>query len=148
MTKLSNANVTGISEPKLEDKILNSETERNNHDLVRCIRNKNRGGDSSNLSYIKKKFFPKGVGNIFCTILLLSCKSVTVRIVYWLPNQSSFLKSNLFTQLNSFNNETKIIRDFNINLQKYCEISVRIDRVRWSPCFIHKVTTGLSKTLK
>ena len=61
---------------------------------------------------------------------MLSCKSVTVRIVYWLPNNSSFLKSNLFTQLNSFNNETKIIRDFNIDLQKYREISVRIDRVR------------------
>ena len=56
MTKLSNASVTGISEPKLEDKVLNSETEINNHDLARSVGNKNGGGDSGNLSYLKNVF--------------------------------------------------------------------------------------------
>lgn len=52
MIQLIHANVIGISEPKLDNKFLNSETEINNHDLVRCVGNKNGGGISGDLSYL------------------------------------------------------------------------------------------------
>ena len=61
IARFSNAAVTGISESKLEKSITHSDILRDNYDLQRCDRNKNRGGVScyiSNyLSYTENNHF-------------------------------------------------------------------------------------------
>ena len=69
ITKLSNAAVIGINEPKLDDSILSSEIHINNSNTLPCDRNKHGGGVvcyiRNNLSYDVKSFFLPEIENIF-----------------------------------------------------------------------------------
>ena len=73
IARFNNAAVTGISESKLEKSITHSDILRDNYDLQRCDRNKNRGGVScciSNyLSYTEMNHF-------LMTLKMFSLKSI------------------------------------------------------------------------
>ena len=73
IARFNNAAVTGISESKLEKSITHSDSLRDNYDLQRCDRNKNRGGVScyvSNyLSYTENNHF-------LMTLNMFSLKSI------------------------------------------------------------------------
>ena len=63
MAKLSNAGVIGITESKLDNRILDSEIQIDNYQILRCDRNRKGGGVAcyvrNGLSYIEKDFFLK-----------------------------------------------------------------------------------------
>ena len=94
--KLINAAVRGIIELKLDNKILDSEIQIDNYQILRCDRNKNMGGVScylrNDLSYIEKNTLPEEIGNISFEILLPKTKPIFDRILYQPPNQSNFLQ--------------------------------------------------------
>ena len=73
IARFNNPSVTGISESKLEKSITHSDILRDNYDLQRCDRNKNRGGVScciSNyLSYTEMNHF-------LMTLKMFSLKSI------------------------------------------------------------------------
>ena len=82
IVKLSNAAVTGITEIKFDNYILDSEIQIDNYQIFRCNRNR-KGGEvicyvRNDLNYIEKDFFPEKIENIFFEILLPKTKPVTV----------------------------------------------------------------------
>ena len=74
IAKLSNAAVVGTTESKFDNCILDSETQIDNYQILRCDRNKKGGGVAcyvrNDLSYIEKDFFPEELENIFFEIFL------------------------------------------------------------------------------
>ena len=74
IAKLSNAAVIGTTESKFDNCILDSETQIDNYQILRCDRNKKGGGVAcyvrNDLSYIEKDFFPEELENIFFEIFL------------------------------------------------------------------------------
>ena len=73
MAKLSNAAVIGTCESKLDKSIANWEILMDNYDLLRCERNRNRGGVAcyirKDLTYTQKIYF-------LMTLKMFSLKSV------------------------------------------------------------------------
>ena len=68
MARLSNAAVIGICESKLDKSITNSEILIDNHDILRCDRNRNGGGVACyirhDVSYTQKNLFPNDIENV------------------------------------------------------------------------------------
>ena len=92
-----------------------------NYKILRCDRNRNRGGGScylkNHLSFIEKEFFSEETENIFFEIVLPKTKPITIRIIYRLPKQSNFLKTENknFAKLVTLK-KNYTFSDFNINL--------------------------------
>ena len=97
IAKLSNAAVIGTTESKFDNCILDSETQIDNYQILRCDRNKKGGGVAcyvrNDLSYIEKDFFPEEFENIFFEILLPKTKPITVGIIYRPPNKNNLLQT-------------------------------------------------------
>ena len=76
--------VIEITQLKLNDCILDSETQIDNYQILCCDRNKGEGVACyvrNDLSY-EKNFFPEESQNIFFEILLPKTKSITVIMIY------------------------------------------------------------------
>ena len=122
IARLTNAAVIIISESKLNDSVLTSEIQINEYDLLRCDRNRHRGGVAcyirNDLSYNAKSYFPKDIENIFFELLLPNTKPIAVGTIYRLPNQTNFMEifNENLSKLDTNNIETYIPGDFNINL--------------------------------
>ena len=128
IAKLSEAAVIGISELKLYDSVLSSETEIENYDLIRSDRSRHGGGVAcftrNDLSDNNKSFLPSEIENIFREIFLPHSKPLVVGTIYHPPSQGSFteLITEHFSKINTNNAEIYILGDFNINIfskQKY-----------------------------
>ena len=95
MARLSHTAVIGISEPRLDESITNSEILIDSYDLLCCDRNRNEGGVAcyirNDLSYTQKNPFPNDIENV--QIHLPKTKPITVGIVYRPPNQTNFIKT-------------------------------------------------------
>ena len=91
-----NVAITGISESKLDESVLESEIQIENYKILWCNRNKHRGGVAcyigNKLSYNIISVFPREIESIFFEILLPNSKPTTVGTIYRPPNQSNFLK--------------------------------------------------------
>ena len=96
IARLSNAAI-GISEPKLDQSIIDSEILIDCYDLLRFDRSRNGGGFAcyirNDLSYTQKNLFPNDTENVFFEIHLPKTKQGTVGIVYRRPNQTNFIKT-------------------------------------------------------
>ena len=89
IARFSNASVTGITESKLYNYILDSEIQIDNYHIPLCDRNR-KGTKGclfccfarNDFSYIKKDSFPEKTENILFEILPPKTKPITVRIIY------------------------------------------------------------------
>ena len=123
IARLTNAVVIGISESKLGDSVLTSETQIDEYDLLRCDKNSHGGGRvacyiKNDLSYNVKSYFPKDIENMLFELLLPNTKPIAAGTVYRPPNQTNFMEifnENLST-VDTNDVETYILGDFNINL--------------------------------
>ena len=72
----------------------------------------------NDLSFTKRNYFSYDIENIFREMSLPKSKPMTVGIVYRPPSQTSFLETmnEYFCELDTFNKETYILGDSNINL--------------------------------
>ena len=72
----------------------------------------------SDISYIRKQYFPEESENIFFEILLPKTKGILVGIIYRSPNQNSFLEllSKNFPSIDKDKKETYILGNFDINI--------------------------------
>ena len=90
--RLTNAATIQISESKLDDSVLTSEIQIEGYDILRCGRNRHRGGVAcyirSELNYNVKSHFAKDIENIFFELLLAHTKSIVVGTIYRPPNQT------------------------------------------------------------
>ena len=116
------AAVIGITESKFDEFIFQSEIEIDNYDLLRCDRNKNGRGVASyirsDISYVKKDFFPNVIENILFEILLPKITPTTVGIMYRPPSQTNFLEilNMTFEKVDIDKKEIYILGDSNINM--------------------------------
>ena len=116
IARLTNAVVIGISESKLDDSLPTSEIPIDEYDLLRCDRNRNRGGVAcyirNDLSYNVKSYFPKDIKNTFFELLLPN------NTIYCPQNQTNFMEifNESLSKVDINNVETYILGDFNINL--------------------------------
>ena len=122
IAKLTNAAIIGISESKLDESVLEPETEIDDYKIFRCDRNRHGGGVAcyirNDLSYNIISVFPSENESVFFEILLPNSKPITVGTIYRPPNQSNFsevLNENM-NKIDSISNETYILGDVNINL--------------------------------
>ena len=117
----SNAAVIGITEPKLDESVLQPEIQMNNYDLLRQDRNRNRGSVAcsirNDISDIQKHYFPEEIENIFFEILLPKTKPILVRIIYRSPFQINFLNKILNKNFPFIDTNTKEMY-FNINMSE------------------------------
>ena len=122
IAKSTNAAIIGISESKLDESLLESETEIDDYKIFRCDRNRHGGGVAcyirNDLSYNIISVFPSVIECVFFEILLPNSKPITVGTIYHPPNQSNFLEvlNENMNKIDSISNETYILGDFNINL--------------------------------
>ena len=106
IVRLTNATAIGISESKLNDSVLTSESQIDEYD--RCCCERNRYGRRlafyirDDLSYNAKSYFPKDIENIFFELILSNIKPVGIGTIYLPPNQ------------------TDVMEIFNENLPKMC----------------------------
>ena len=115
------AAVIGITESKLDESIFQSEIGIDNYDLLRCGRNRNRGGVAcyirSDISYVQKNFFPNVIENIFFETLLPKTTPIIVGIMYRPPSETNFQILNItFEKVNIDKKEIYILDDFNVNM--------------------------------
>ena len=101
IAKLSYATVIGISESKLDDSALSSETHIDNYYTLRCD---------------FKSIFPPEIESIFFEPLLPNAKPKVVGIIYRPPSQSDFLETanTHFSKLDANNDEIYILGDSKI----------------------------------
>ena len=118
----STAAVIRISESKLGNSIFDLEIEIDGYNILRFDRNRHGGGVAcyvrNDLSFTKRNYFPHDIATIFIEIFLSKTKPMTVGIVYLPLSQTSFLETmnEHFYKLDTFNKETYILGDVNINL--------------------------------
>ena len=131
IARLSNASVTGITESKLDNYIPDSEIQIDNYQIPRCDRNwKGRKGclfccfARNDFSYIKKDSFPEETENILFEILPPTTKPITIRIIYWTPNQKNFLQTvnENFAKLDTLNEEFYILGDFSVKIKQDAKV--------------------------
>ena len=139
------AAVIGITESKLDESIFQSEIQIDNYDLLRCDRNRNGGGVAryirSDISYVRKDFFPNVVENIFFEILLPKTSLITVGIMYGPPSQTNFLEilNMTFEKFDVHKKEIYILGDFNINMYHNNRYIVRDDNTISSKFLSHDI---------
>ena len=95
IAKLSEAAVISISESKLDDSVLNFETQIENYDLIRSDRNIHGGGVAcfirNDLSFNTKSFFSSEIENVF--IEIHHSKPLVVGTIYRPSSQGSFTET-------------------------------------------------------
>ena len=122
IAKSTNAPITGISESKLDESVLEPEIQIDDYKILQCDRNKQGGGVAcyvrSDFSYNSISVFPSEIESVFFEILLPNSKLITVGTIYRRPNQSNFLEvlNEHMNKIDSISNEIYILGDFNINL--------------------------------
>ena len=122
IAKLSNAEVIGISESKLDYSVLSSEIHIDKYNTLCCDQNRHGGGVvcyiRNDLSFDVKPFFPPEIENVFFEILLPNTKPIVVGIICQPPSQSEFLEiiNTHFSKLDTNNNEIYILGNFNKNV--------------------------------
>ena len=120
IAKSTNATIIDICESKLDASVLEQEISLDNYKILRCDRNRHRGGVAcyvrNYLSYNILSVFPSEIESIFCEILLPNSKPITLGTIYCVPNLSHFSKilTNNMSNIDSVNNNVYILRDFNI----------------------------------
>ena len=86
IAKSTNAAIPGISESKLDESVLEPETQIDDHKILRCDRNRHGGGVAcckrNDLSYNILSLFPCEIESIFLEILLPNSKQITVGTNY------------------------------------------------------------------
>ena len=122
IAKSTNFAITGISESKLDESVLEHEIQIDDYKILRCDRNRHGGGVAcyirNDLSYNIISVFPSEIESVFFKILLSNSKPVTVETIYRPPNPSNFLEVLIenMNKIDSISNEIYILGDFNISL--------------------------------
>ena len=112
IAKSTNAAIIGISESKLDESVLEPEIEIDDYKIIRCDRNRHRGGVAcyirNDLSYNIISVLPTEIESVFFEILLPNSKPIAVGTIYRPPNQSNFLEvlNENMNKIDSISNET------------------------------------------
>ena len=121
IAKSTNAANIGTSGSKLDEFVLQPEVQIDDYKIIRCGRNRHRGGVAcyirNDLSY-NIIFFPHEIKSVFFEILLPNSKPIIAGTIYRPPNQSNFLEvlNENMNKTHLIINEIYILSDFNINL--------------------------------
>ena len=95
----------------------------------------------SNISYVKKDFFPNVIENIFFEILLPKTSPITVSIMYRQPSQTNFLEIlyMTFEKVDIGKKEIYILGNFNINIYHNNRYIVQDDNTIYSKFLSHDI---------
>ena len=103
IANITNASIIGISETKLDETFLSSESEVDGYALVRL--DQSRRGDGvacyikNSIAYIYKDSFSSNTGSIFVDIFFPKSNPILLSILYRPPNKSDFVKHiKMFSQ--------------------------------------------------
>ena len=114
--------ITGITESKLDQTVLDSEVNFPRYEILQWDRNRNSSGVAcyirKDLCFNTRTLYCKEIENLVFDILLPKSKPITIGVFYRPPNQGEFmdLMVEKFSNLNLKDNEIYLLGDFNINL--------------------------------
>ena len=122
IAKSTNTLITGISESKLHESVLEPEIQTDDYKILRCDRNRHGCCVAcyirNDLSYNMLFAFPHQIESVFFEILLPNSRPITVGEIYHPPNQSIFIEviNENMNKIDSISNKIYILGNFNINL--------------------------------
>ena len=126
VAKKSKATVTGVTESKLDETVLDGEVNIDGYEVIRSDRNRHGGGVAcyvqNAISFNVRSDFSDKIENIVFDMLLPKTKPILVGFLYRPPDQSKFLDklSTAISRSNTFDNqEVYISGDLNITHSRF-----------------------------